>query len=138
MSTIVGGFVGDDRRRMQHTLMVHVFLKSADGLVQRSRFWIGAALRPYAPAVIANPIGWAINRRRVRSRPIPSRAARLRAEHCAAEYANLATLLPELYAHYGTPGSGVGRQRAAADSHRALLGPGVTGPVRFSGEHERR
>jgi hypothetical protein len=102
VGTIVGGLVGDDRRRIQHTLMVHVFLNCTQGLVLRSRFWIGAALRPYARDVIANPVGRALNRRFVRSRLLPKRTPRVMAEHCAAEYANLAALLPELHARYAS------------------------------------
>ncbi|MBV9310916.1 MAG: hypothetical protein JOZ73_08790 [Solirubrobacterales bacterium] len=102
VATIVCGLVGDDRRRMQHTLMAHVYLNSPGGLVLRSRFWIGAVLRPYAPSIIADSVGRAINRSAVRARAIPKQTARLMAEHCAAEYANLATLLPELHARYGS------------------------------------
>ncbi len=97
VATIVGGLVGDDRRRAQHTLMVHVFLAADDGLVQRSRFWIGAALRPYLPGPVADLAAGVLNRAPVRRRLLPGRAARAMAEHCAAEYANLAALLPELH-----------------------------------------
>jgi hypothetical protein len=100
VGTIICGLVGDDRRRMQHTLMVHVFLNAPNGLIQRSRFWIGSALRPYAPAPLLEPVGRLVNRRFFRSRILPERTARVMAEHCAAEYANLATLLPELFSLY--------------------------------------
>lgn len=86
VATIVGGYVGDRKRRVQHTLMCHVFLQEEGGLVQRSRFWIGGAIRP-EPA----------NNRFVRLLTVPRRAPQAMAEHCAVEYANLATLLPELY-----------------------------------------
>jgi len=101
VATIVGGLVGDDRRRVQHTLMVHVYLAAPDGLVLRSRFWMGAAIRPYGPALFANPVGRAINHRVVRRLFVPRRAPRIMAEHCAAEYAHLAALLPELHARWG-------------------------------------
>ena len=55
VAAIVGGFAGDDRRRMQHTKMIHVFLRTGDGVVLRSRFWLGAALRPYAPGFDRGP-----------------------------------------------------------------------------------
>lgn len=89
VATIVGGFVGDRKRRVQHTLMCHVFLRANDGLVQRSRFWIGAAIRP----AIAN-------HKFVRRLTVPRNAPEAMAAHCAAEYANLATLLTELYPRY--------------------------------------
>ncbi len=102
VATVVGGFVGDERRRVQHTLMVHVFLTTSDGLVQRSRFWIGAAVRPYAPAPIADGVARLLNRRFLRRRLLPASVARAMAEHCAAEYANLAALLPELHADHAS------------------------------------
>lgn len=89
VATIVGGFVGDRRRRAQHTLMCHVFLQGETGLIQRSRFWIGGAIKP--------AIG---NNRVIRRLTVPKDAPRVMAQHCAAEYANLASLLPELYARY--------------------------------------
>ena len=46
VATIVGGFVGDERRRAQHTLMAHVFLASPEGVVQRSRFWMAPPCAP--------------------------------------------------------------------------------------------
>lgn len=79
LATIVAGLVSDDSLHVQHTLMVHVFLNSARGVTLRSRFWIGAVLRPDFRALIPRPAAHAI------------------AAHCAAEYANLASLLPELY-----------------------------------------
>ncbi len=112
MATVVGGFVGDERRRVQHTLMVHVFLTTSEGLVQRSRFWIGAVVRPYAPAPIADRVARVLNRRFLRRRLVPGSVARAMAEHCAAEYANLAALLPELHAHYAG-GIPVARERPA-------------------------
>lgn len=101
VATIVGGFAGDERRRMQHTLMVHVFLGDGDGVVLRSRFWIGAAMRPYLPSALAAPLAWAVDRPAVRRRMIPSVVPLTLARHCAEEYANLAALLPELYERFG-------------------------------------
>ncbi len=103
VATIVGGLVGDERRHVQHTLMTHVFLTAADGVVLRSRFWIGAALRPYAPRPVADLAARVLVRHAVRKRLVPARTPLAMATHCAAEYANLAGLLPELYAAYGPP-----------------------------------
>jgi hypothetical protein len=100
-ATIVGGFAGDDRRRTQHTKMVHVFLRSADGLVLRSRFWLGAAIRPYLPGPPAALAERVLNRPAVRDRAMPRGLPAALARHCAEEYANLAALLPELHARYG-------------------------------------
>jgi hypothetical protein len=101
VATIVGGFAGDDRRRTQHTKMVHVFLRSGDGLVLRSRFWLGAALRPYAPEPIAGLAAKILNRPAVRRRLIPPAVPPALARHCAEEYANLAAILPQVHREYG-------------------------------------
>jgi hypothetical protein len=100
VGAIVGGFAGDDRRRMQHTKMIHVFLHADGGLVLRSRFWLGAALRPYAPSPLADVGAWILNRPTLRRRLVPAAAPPALARHCAEEYANLAAILPELHAQY--------------------------------------
>lgn len=102
LATIVCGFVGDDRRRTRHSLMAHVFLAAGDGVVLRSHFWLGAAIRPYLPAPLARPAAALLNRRAVRDRTLPQGLAPALARHCAEEYANLASLLPELHARFAT------------------------------------
>jgi hypothetical protein len=98
VATIVGGMAGDDRRRMQHTKMVHVFLAEGAGLVLRSCFWLGAAIRPYGPAALAGLGERLLNRPAVRRRMVPHGVMPALARHCAEEYANLAALLPEIHA----------------------------------------
>jgi hypothetical protein len=104
VATIVCGHAGDDGRRARHTVMVHVFATADQGVVLRSRFWLGAALRPYLPGPLAGAGEWALNRPAVRRRALPGEIPRLLARHCAEEYANLAALLPELYPRFG-PGT---------------------------------
>ncbi len=101
VATVVCGFVGDDRRRLRHSLMAHVFLRQGDGLVLRSHFWLGAAIRPYLPAPLADPLAALLNRKALRDAALPKGLEQALARHCAEEYANLATLLPELYPIYG-------------------------------------
>jgi phloretin hydrolase len=101
VGTIVCGWVGDDRRRMRHSPMAHVFLREGGGLVLRSPIWLGAAIRPYAPAALADPAAALLNRGAVRDLALPRGLAPALARHCAEEYANLATLLPELHARFG-------------------------------------
>jgi hypothetical protein len=102
VATIVCGLVGDERRRVRHTPMFHVFLRERDGVVLRSAFWLGAAIRPYGPA---GAVGERLmNNRFVRRATLPARLPQALATHCAQEYANLATLLPELHARFG-PGT---------------------------------
>ncbi len=101
VATIVCGYVGDDRRRLRHSAMAHVFLAQADGIVLRSHFWLGAAVRPYLPAPLADPIAAAVNSRLVRRLSLPADLPHALAVHCAEEYANLGTLLPELHRRFG-------------------------------------
>lgn len=106
LGTIVCGIAGDDVRRVRHTPMVHVFLREGDGLVLRSRFWLGAAIRPYLPEPLAAPLGALLNRRAVRRLALPAELPRALAAHCAEEYANLAVLLPELHRRFAARQNG--------------------------------
>lgn len=101
VATIVCGRVGDDRRRAWHTRMCHFARRHPQGLELRSRFWIGADLRLYMRAAPAGAINRLLKAPAMRRRLIPRRAPLAMARHCAAEYASLAALLPELYARYG-------------------------------------
>jgi hypothetical protein len=100
VGTVVCGWVGDDRRRLRHSAMAHVFLADGDGVVLRSHFWLGAAIRPYLPRPLADLGEMALNRRLVRNLALPRGLPPALARHCAEEYANLASLLPEFYALY--------------------------------------
>ena len=71
------------RAGVRHSAMAHVFLAEGDGLVLRSHFWLGSKI----------PLG----NRLVRRLAMPTGLPRALATHCAEEYANLATLLPELH-----------------------------------------
>jgi hypothetical protein len=82
---------------MQHSVMAHVFLEHPDGLVLRSRFWLGAAPRPDVPGMVGDTLGRLMNRPTFRRRLPLEEASRQLANHCAVEYARLAALLPELH-----------------------------------------
>lgn len=101
VATIVCGYVGDDTRRLRHSLLAHVFLAGEEGLMLRSHFWLGTAIRPYLPAPLAGPIAAAVNNRLVRRLALPADLPRSLATHCAEEFANLAALLPELHQRFG-------------------------------------
>ncbi|MGH2906049.1 MAG: DAPG hydrolase family protein [Solirubrobacterales bacterium] len=101
VGTIVGGYVGSVTKRARFAVMTHVFLRDGDGLALRSRFWLGAALRPDLPGPVAGAAARAINRRMIRKRLIPDEAPKQLALHCAAEYTRLGAMLPELYAQFG-------------------------------------
>ena len=78
-----------------------LFLRVGDGLVLRSRLWMGARIVPMLPGPLAGPIGRFASRPAMRRRALPRELAPGLARHCLEEYANLAALLPELYAAYG-------------------------------------
>lgn len=106
IATIVCGYAGDDRLRVRHSPMFHVFLRDGEeggqGVVLRSRFWLGAALRPYGP--LGSFGEGLLNRSFVRRRALPEGLPQALARHCAEEYANLGAILPELYERFG-PGA---------------------------------
>ncbi|HWB70168.1 MAG TPA: hypothetical protein VG518_09355 [Solirubrobacterales bacterium] len=104
VATIVCGQVGDDRRRVRHSVMAHVFLAAEEGVVLRSHFWLGAAIRPYLPAPLATPIARLANTSALRRLALPADLPAALARHCAEEYANLGGLLPELYGRFGHAG----------------------------------
>ena len=102
VATIVCGLVGDDRRHVQHTR--HGPRLPARGRRGRAAQPLlarrGAAARPPGPlgdaaAAAPQPPGRA-------PRAAAATAAAQLARHCVEEYANLATLLPELYGAYGS------------------------------------
>jgi DAPG hydrolase PhiG domain len=102
VATIVCGIAGDDRRRVWHTRMCHFARRTEDGIELRSRFWLGAELRLFTASPLATPINRLLSRPTVRRRVIPRRAPLAMARHCAAEYANLASLLPELHREHAS------------------------------------
>jgi phloretin hydrolase len=98
VGTVLAAQVGDDRRKVRHSLMFHVFLREDDGLVLRSRFWLSAAIRPYGP--LGGLLEGLLNRPQVRRRMLAPAVPRALARHCVEEYSNLAALLPELHARF--------------------------------------
>lgn len=106
IATIVCGWVGDERRGVRHTPMFHVFLREEEGVVLRSAFWLGAAVRPYG--ALGGVGERVLNNRLLRRAALPAGLPRALATHCAEEYANLATLLPELFERFGEGGAPAG------------------------------
>jgi hypothetical protein len=101
VGTVVAGLSGDPKLRLQHSLMVHVFLNAPGGLVLRSHFWLGAVIRPDLPDRLADAAARLLNRPAVRARTIPARAPAGLADHCSREYAHLASILPEIHERFG-------------------------------------
>ena len=53
LATIVCGLAGDPKMHLSHSVMAHVFLRAGEGVVLRSRFWLGAAIAPDLPSPLA-------------------------------------------------------------------------------------
>ena len=102
IGTIVCGFIGDDRRRIRHSAMAHVFLAERSGLTVRCHYWLGAAIRPYSPGALGDFGEKILNRRYLRHLLLRRGEAPAVARLCAEKYANLAALLPGLYARFGS------------------------------------
>jgi hypothetical protein len=100
VATIVCGLVGDERRRAWHTRLCHFARRTDDGVELRSRFWLGAELRLFSASALATPVNGVLARPAIRRRLVPAKAPLAMARHCAAEFANLASLLPQLYGEY--------------------------------------
>ena len=100
VGTVVCGLVGDDKMHARHSVMAHVWLNEGDGLVLRSAFWLGAVMRPDLPGALGDLAGRLINRPLVRRRLVEQGLPQALSLHCAQEYANMATLLPELYSRF--------------------------------------
>jgi phloretin hydrolase len=100
VGTIVCGFIGDDRRRIRHSAMAHVFLDERSGLTARCNFWLGAAIRPYRKGMLGDFGEAVLNRRYARGLLLRGGVVPAVARHCAEKYANLAALLPSLYARF--------------------------------------
>jgi hypothetical protein len=97
VGTIICARVGDSL--VTHTDMAHVFLRKGDGLMLRSRFWIGARIEPRMPGALSGlsgPAGSLMSVRPVRRLAIPGDMGPGLARHCAEEYANLNRILPGL------------------------------------------
>jgi hypothetical protein len=69
---------------VEHTYMVHMFRRTADGLELRSRFWLGQGLDSYA----------------LRKLAISQNTAMSLALHCATEYNHLAAFLPQIFEEF--------------------------------------
>ncbi len=87
MASAPAPFEVETGRRVRHTPMFHVFLRD-DGVVLRSRFWLGAALRPYLPGGAGEGVGHVVNRRFIRKLALPKQLPASLAQHCVEEYAN--------------------------------------------------
>ncbi|MCB0857353.1 MAG: hypothetical protein KDB57_04430 [Solirubrobacterales bacterium] len=101
VGTIICASVGDSL--VNHTDMAHVFLREDDGLMLRSRFWIGGRIEPRLPGPFSGlegPAGSLLSRRPVRRLAIPGGMGPGLARHCAEEYANLNRILPGLFERF--------------------------------------
>jgi len=83
----------------KHTDMIHYVRPVSGGVEMRSRFWMARDLE-----AMSGGIGLAAffaDNRFVKKKSLPANAPKELAFHCATEYSQLASFLPELYALYG-------------------------------------
>lgn len=99
VATVICGVVGYSALNVQHTYMVHLARKVQGGIELRSRFWLGYHIKfnSIAQQSFINKIA---NSSIVKKIIITERVAKSMAYHCAAEYKNLAEILPHLYKKY--------------------------------------
>ena len=102
-STMLAVRVGLPNGLLKTTDMIHYVRAVEGGVEMRSRFWIAREFEAMAggvgfAAVLAdNPI--------LKRRLVPKNLARELALHCANEYSQLASFLPELFEQYGPESS---------------------------------
>lgn len=87
----------------KHSDFIHHVRPVPGGVEMRSRFWM--ARHPEAMAGGNSIVGAMFRLEPLKSRLLKSTAAREMAFHCAQEYSQLASFLPELFARYGQGGS---------------------------------
>ncbi|MBP7737241.1 MAG: hydrolase [Spirochaetes bacterium] len=101
VATVICAIVGSVTKKARHTRMCHFVRESGKGVEMRSRFWIGGNLKlDWLPE--RSPVSRLINSRLIRKLMIPRDTGRQMAFHCAQEYKNLASILPDLYRDYGS------------------------------------
>lgn len=96
---IVSVKVGLANGIFKHTDMIHYVRPVAGGVEMRSRFWMARDLE-----AMSGGIGLAAffaDNRFVKKKSLPANAPKELAFHCATEYSQLASFLPELYELYG-------------------------------------
>lgn len=101
--TILCARVGFDNGLFKHSEFIHHVRPVPGGVEMRSRFWM--ARHPEAMAGGFGIIGAALRFAPLKKRMLPPAAARGMAFHCAQEFSQLASFLPELYAKYGPRGT---------------------------------
>jgi hypothetical protein len=86
IEAVICGVVGDRIAGLtiNHTYMVHLFRRTADGLELRSRFWVGKALKSEA----------------LRKLMITENIVKKLGLHCSTEYNHLSEFLPDIYAEF--------------------------------------
>ncbi len=101
VETVICGLVGSKSNRAKQVVqMCHVVQRTENGLTMRSRFWMGNDII-FLPFLGSKLLGKIANTRFARLRLMPDKTGYVMAMHCAQEYANLAQILPELYARFG-------------------------------------
>lgn len=99
-STMLAVQVGLPNGLLKTTDMIHYVRSVEGGVEMRSRFWIAREFEAMADGLgVAAALA---NNSVVKRRLVPKNLARELALHCANEYSQLASFLPELYEQYGS------------------------------------
>lgn len=102
VATVICARVGSVPKKVLHTDMCHFVRNTDNGVEMRSRFWIGRKLN-FTVLSETSPFQRLINAKFTRKIMIPAETPLEMAHHCAQEYNNLASILPELYRDFGQP-----------------------------------
>lgn len=99
-STMITVRVGFANGLFKHTDMIHYIRPVEGGVEMRSRFWIARDLEAMSG-------GWGLvafiaDNKLVKQLTLPAKAPKALAFHCATEFSQLASFLPELYRLYGS------------------------------------
>lgn len=100
VETVVCAKVGSVGKKLtQLAKMCHFVRKSENGVEMRSRFWIGHKIQKKGMKE-DGLINTFINKPMIKKRLIPKGIGHAMAMHCAQEYSNLASILPDLFYNY--------------------------------------
>lgn len=98
-SSIVTVRVGLPNGLFKHTDMIHYVRPVQGGVEMRSRFWMARDLEAMSGGL--GLVALLADNQFVKKKALPANAPKELAFHCATEYSQLASFLPELYERYG-------------------------------------
>lgn len=98
-TTMITVRVGFANGLVKHTDMIHYVRPVEGGVEMRSRFWLARDIEAMSGGL--GLVAFIANNNLFKQLALPSNAPKELAFHCASEYSQLASFLPELYRLYG-------------------------------------